>query len=222
MARVARYDGIADYYDAHLQEFTLASTAVVRGLLGSGPGRCLDLGCGTGLHFATLLELGWTTTGVDVSSDQLRLAAGRGVEVELIEADASSLPFPDASFDAVVSIFTHTDMDDYPSAVREGARVLVPGGRFVHVGLHPCFVGPFVRHTSEDKVPVLFAGYRSAGWTKDGPGLGEGLRRLVGTHHLPLAELLQAFVGTGLVLDRFDEPGDADYPHVLALAAHRL
>jgi SAM-dependent methyltransferase len=221
MPEVARYDGFADYYDERLREFTLASTDAVRRLLGPGPGRCLDLGCGTGLHLATMLELGWTTTGVDVSSDQLRLAGDRHGEVELVQADASSLPFDDGTFDAVASIFTHTDMDDYAGAVREAARVLVPGGRFVHVGLHPCFVGPFVRHTSEDLVPVLYPGYRDSGWTDDGPGLGEGLRRLVGTHHRPLAALLQELADSGLVLRRFEEPGDADYPHVLAVVAHR-
>jgi SAM-dependent methyltransferase len=223
MPGVARYDGFADYYDERLREFTLGSTEVVRGLLGPGPGRCLDLGCGTGLHLATLLELGWTTTGVDLSSDQLRLAADRHGDVELVQADASALPFDDCTFDAVVSIFTHTDMDDYAATVREGTRVLAHGGRFVHVGLHPCFVGPFSRYVGEDAPPELFSvpGYRDSGWTDDGPGLGEGLRRLVGTFHLPLAGLLQACADADLVLERFEEPPGAAYPRVLALAARK-
>jgi SAM-dependent methyltransferase len=221
MSGVARYDGFAEYYDEHLRDFTLRWTDVLRRLLGPGRGRCLDLGCGTGLHFATLLELGWTTTGIDLSADQLRLARARHGQVELVEADATSLPFADASFDAVVSVFTHTDMDDYSQAVSEGVRLLVPGGRFVHLGLHPCFVGPFARYTGEDEAPELFPGYRDSGWANDGPGLGEGLRRLVGTYHVPLAELLQAFVDAGLALDRFQEPGDGLYPRVLALVGHR-
>jgi SAM-dependent methyltransferase len=221
MSGVARYDGFAEYYDEHLRAFTLAWTDVVRRLLGPGPGRCLDLGCGTGFHLATLLELGWTPTGIDVSTDQLRLAEGRHENVELIQADATSLPFADGSFDAVVSIFTHTDMDDYPGAVREGTRVLASRGRFVHLGLHPCFVGPFSLNPEADSVPVLFPGYRDSGWTDHGPGLGPGLRRLVGTRHLPLADLLQAFADAGLVLTGFEEPGDADYPHILAVVARK-
>ena len=221
MSGVARYDGFAEYYDEHLRDFTLRWSDVLRRLLGPGPGRCLDLGCGTGLHLDTLLELGWTATGIDVSADQLRLARARHEEVELVEADASSLPFADASFDAAVSAFTHTDMEDYSAAVREGVRVLIPGGRFVHLGLHPCFVGPFSRYTGEDHAPELFAGYRDSGWAKDGPGLGEGLRRMVGTHHVPLAELLQTCVDAGLALYRFHEPGDGLYPRVLAVVGHR-
>jgi SAM-dependent methyltransferase len=221
MPGVARYDGIADYYDEHLRAFTLASTEVVRELLGQGPGRCLDLGCGTGLHFATLTDLGWTIAGIDLSADQLRLASERGGEAELVRADASELPFADGHFDAVVSIFIHTDMDDYAAAVREGARVLVHGGRFVHVGLHPCFAGPFSRYMGEDAPPELFPGYRDSGWTDDAPGLGEGLRRMVGTFHLPLADLLQACADAGLVLERFREPQGAAFPRVFALAARK-
>jgi SAM-dependent methyltransferase len=218
---VARYDGLAEWYDEHLQGFTLRWTDALRDLLGPGPGRCLDLGCGTGLHFATLAELGWTTTGIDLSADQLRLAAARDDAVEVVQGDASSLPFADATFDAVASIFTHTDIDDYPGAVREGMRVLVPGGRFVHLGLHPCFVGPFARQMPEDEVPVLFPGYRDTAWTDDAPGFREGLRRRVGMRHLPLADLLQAFVDAGLELDQFAEPGDGVFPHVFAVVGHR-
>jgi SAM-dependent methyltransferase len=218
---VARYDGLAEWYDENLRGFTLRWTDALRQLLGLGPGRCLDLGCGTGLHFPTLVELGWTTTGVDLSADQLRLAAARDDAVDVVQADASALPFEDARFDAVASIFTHTDIDDYPGAVREGARVLVPGGRFVHLGLHPCFVGPFARQVPEDEVPVLFPGYRDTNWTDDAPGFGEGLRRRVGMRHLPLADLLQAFPDAGLVLERFEEPGDGVFPHVFAVVGRK-
>jgi hypothetical protein len=113
-------------------------------------------------------------------------------------------------------------MDDYAGTVGEGVRVLARGGRFVHLGLHPCFAGPFARYTGEDQAPELFPGYRDSGWASDGPGLGEGLRRMVGTQHVPLAELLQALAAAGLALDRFEEPGDGLYPRVLAVAGYRL
>jgi SAM-dependent methyltransferase len=44
--------------------------------------------------------------------------------------------------DLVVSEFTHTDVDDFAVLAAETRRVLRPGGRFVYVGLHPCFTGP--------------------------------------------------------------------------------
>jgi len=222
MAPAARYDGLAEWYDENLREFTLASSGVLEQLLGPGPGRCLDLGCGGGLHFETLLGLGWRVTGVDLSVDQLGVARSRvGDGVELVRADAADLPFDGASFDAVASIFVHTDAEDYACILREAARVLRPGGRFVHLGLHPCFVGPFSRYQGPDEPPLLFPGYRDTAWTRDAPGLGEGLRRRIGTRHVPLGHLLNDVAGAGLTLERFEEPGETDYPRILALAARR-
>ena len=222
METSARYDGLADWYDENLRTFTLGSSGVLRALLGHGHGRCLDLGCGSGLHFEDLLALGWTVTGVDVSEDQLRLARRRAEgRVELVLADAASVPFPDGSFDAVASVFLHTDLSDYPLVLRETARVLRAGGRLVHLGLHPCFVGPFSRYQGPDAPPLLFSGYRNTDWTNDAPGFGEGLRRIVGSYHVPLADLQNALVAAGFRLDRFEEPVGHEFPRVLAIAATR-
>jgi len=70
----AHYDGVADWYDQHLVPGPQLTATVAR-LLGAGTGRCLDLGCGTGFHIATLERLGWRVTGVDLSEDQLFEAA---------------------------------------------------------------------------------------------------------------------------------------------------
>src|SRR4051812_9983004 len=107
----ARYDGHTAWYDAfasgELFE-SLRRDAVT--LLGDGPGRCLDLGCGTGRSAPHLRAVGWSVVGVDVSADQLEAAAELCDDVRL--ADAHALPFEDASFDAVISLLTHTDFDD--------------------------------------------------------------------------------------------------------------
>ena len=58
---------------------------------------------------------GWSPTGVDVSDDMLRLARARGLDV--VQADATALPFPDDSFDAAVSLWTHTDVGDFAGYV---------------------------------------------------------------------------------------------------------
>jgi SAM-dependent methyltransferase len=220
MPSTARYDGVADYYDENLREFTLAASETLAALLGPGPGRVLDLGCGSGLHFETFRSLGWTVTGIDASVDQLRIARDRGGDdVELVRGDAADLPFEDRSFGAVTAVFVHTDIGDYAAGLAEAARVLQPGGRLVHLGLHPCFTGPFSRYQGPDEPPFLFPGYRRTSWTKDAPGFGEGLRRIVGAYHLPLADLLNAFVAAGFRLERFEEPPGHDFPRVLAVAA---
>lgn len=50
-----------------------------------------------------------------------------------MQADATQLPFPDGSFDAAFSTFTHTDFDDFRGALQEVLRVLRDGGRFVYM-----------------------------------------------------------------------------------------
>lgn len=219
----ALYDGYAEWYDENIAPFGLAATDAIRSLLGSGRGRCLDLGCGTGLHLPTLIGLGWSVTGVDVSADQLRLARERvGEEVELVRVDASELPFPDGTFDAVLSAFTHTDVDDFEGLLREAARVLREGAPLVYVGLHPCFIGPHSRFVAAEGVPALHAGYRERRRYTEAPGISpEGLRAKVGAVHIPLGELVQAFLDTGFLLERFAEAGDRLYPPIIALQARR-
>jgi len=218
--RGARYDGYADWYDERLSDFTASATAYIFELLGDLAGRCLDLGCGGGVHLPAFRERGWSPVGVDLSVDQLRVARMRAPDVWLVRADGAALPFADRAFDAVVAAFVHTDLDDLAGTVREAARVLRPGGRFVHVGTHPCFVGPFSSYPGPDP-PVLHPGYRDMGWTMDAPGFGDGLRRRVGVRHVPLAELLNAVATAGLAVERALEPAGLDYPKVFALSARR-
>lgn len=220
----AHYDGVAAWYEAEFGPDPAPEVAdVVRRLVGPGPGRCLDVGCGTGFHLPLLRELGWTLTGVDLSEDQLQFARERAGEfAELIRADAADLPFEDGSFDLVFSAFTHTDMDDFAAVVADTARVLTPGGRFVYIGVHPCFVGPHSRFVQARGVPALELGYEERGRYTDAPGISPtGLRAKVGAVHLPLGDLLQTFLDEGLRIEAFAEPvcQGRVYPHWLALRA---
>jgi SAM-dependent methyltransferase len=221
---VARYDGVADWYERELAATELgdSSRRIVVRLLGDGVGDLLDVGCGGGSLAAELAERGWRVTGVDVSEDQLSLARGRGIEV--VRADATDLPFPDASFDAAVSVFTHTDIDDFPSAIAETARVLRPAAPFVYLGVHPCFIGPHSRFVGGEGVPELHPGYRETERYDDAPGITPGgLRAKVGAVHLPLAAFIHAFLDAGLRLERFEEPASSEreYPHLVALRLRR-
>jgi SAM-dependent methyltransferase len=220
---MARYDGIADWYDS---EFLGAShdpgrVAALR-LLGAGPGMLLDLGCGTGAHSVAFREHGWDVTGVDASADMLRRARERGLDVT--QADATALPFADASFDAVVSLWTHTDVDDFAGALREGARVLRSDKPFVYAGAHPCFIGPHALFRAGHGVPELYPGYRPGRrYDASEPGVfnPEGLRARVGATHVPLAEFLTAFAAAGLRIEYVEELGEEDYPFLVALLARR-
>jgi SAM-dependent methyltransferase len=218
----ARYDGLAEWYEQFRPALPEHELNALRRLLGPGDGRCLDLGCGTGVPTEAVTELGWSVVGVDISADLLGIARGRGLEV--VEAPGDALPFEDASFDAGVSFWTHTDIDEFSAAVAEVARVLRAGSPFVYMGVHPCFVGPHSRFLEAQGVPQLSVGYRQTG-RYDGSAFGvenpDGVRVRVGAVHLTLHDLLAAFTKVGLRIERFEELGERDYPHVVALRARR-
>jgi len=215
----SRYDGVADWYDTEFQPDALESEqweTLVR-LLDKPSGELLDIGCGTGAYDVGLTALGWDVTGVDVSEDMLRRARAKGVSA--LQADATSLPFDDASFDAAISMFTHTDFDDFPAVLREIARVLKPAARFVYLGPHPCFVGPHSEFVAAEGAPVFHEGwYRQIGAYDEAPGRsGAGLRIRIGTSfHRPLAVFLQEFLDAGFQLERIEEPEQREYAYTIA------
>jgi SAM-dependent methyltransferase len=219
----AAYDEIADWYEHEFlgpQDTRAADPLEIdhclRALLGPGSGTCLEVGCGTGVHAATVRELGWAPIGVDISTGMLRHARGR---LAIAMADAQRLPFRDKSLPVVISVMAHTDMPGYLAVVSEAARVLRPGGALVHVGVHPCFCGGFADRSKPQAV-VIKPGYRDGHWTKTS-WTNEGVRDKVGATHFPLPGLLHAFTDAGLALDRFAE-GGTPTPQVLAIRARKL
>jgi len=95
---------------------------------GIGPDtRVLDVGCGGGEFLVTAREAGARVTGVDPASGMRDLARTRGLDVR--DGDAARLPFADETFDVVTAVNALQFADDTTAALREFARVLVPGGR---------------------------------------------------------------------------------------------
>jgi SAM-dependent methyltransferase len=96
--------------------------------------RTLDAGCGTGVFLAELTALhpGVEPWGGDLSRDALRFAMQTGHH-RLAQFDVRRLPFPDASFDLLLSndVLQHLGRQGAAEAVREAVRVLRPGGLFL-------------------------------------------------------------------------------------------
>ncbi len=94
--------------------------------------RVLDVACGTGVVAVTAARLGATVTGFDLTPELLARArenaAIGGLSIDWYEGDAEALPFPDASFDVVVSQFGHMFAPRPLVVIGEMLRVLEPGG----------------------------------------------------------------------------------------------
>ena len=205
----ARYDGVAEWYEAMFASYahgekSAGRLAGVVGELGEGDAIVLDVGCGTGLHFDALRSRGVHVVGVDLSMDQLRIAARRSRA--LVQGDAINLPIKDGACELVVATFVHTDVDDFAAMMGEVERVLRPGGRFIYIGTHPCFIGPFVSRAGEREAGQLIvsSGYGNTELTFEGSGTSS-LKAKVGARNIPLGEFIASFLNAELVIERFEE-----------------
>jgi len=98
----------------------------------TGVADVLELGCGIGTVSHYLGDAyGWRVTGTDFDAAQVQEARRRYGEhdrLAFMQADATRLPFPDGSFDLVVSQNVFHHIPNWADAAREAARVLRPGG----------------------------------------------------------------------------------------------
>lgn len=122
-----------DILEGYLKYFTPVTDRIAETLVDRcqpSAQACLDLCCGQGNLTALLVEAGGDVSGLDFSARMLELAAQRAPTARLVESDAADMPFEDNVFDHVFCSFGMMHLPDQPAALREIARVLMPGGRF--------------------------------------------------------------------------------------------
>ncbi len=93
----------------------------------------LDAGCGTGIFTLDILSSGSKVMGLDISPPMLMRAGKKlkGYPFQMVLADMLKLPFPESSFDKVVSVTALEFIEDGKDAVGELFRVTKRGGRIV-------------------------------------------------------------------------------------------
>lgn len=90
----------------------------------------LDIGCGFG-EFTNIVFNQMIDTGIDVSQEDLKLAAERKKYKKLLWADARNLPIENNSFNTALSVSTIEHIDNVQKVFSETFRVLKPGGVFI-------------------------------------------------------------------------------------------
>jgi ubiquinone/menaquinone biosynthesis C-methylase UbiE len=173
-------------------------TSKLRKTLGHDPGvfpRALEIGAGTGYFGLNLMLAGVVEEAVatDISPGMLRAlsesAAGLGLELETACCQASSLPFPDGSFDLVFGHAVLHHLPDLGAAFREFRRVLRPGGVIAFCG-EPSHYGDRLalmpKRGALAVAPLwralIGAGRRAASSNGAGPSEEERLEQLVDVH----------------------------------------
>ncbi len=175
-ARISpRYDLMNSLMTGGMHHRWKRVTADLTGRNAVGP--ALDVATGTGDLAFALADCSNVTevVGVDLLPEMLsianrRRAAGSNYAqtVHFVQGDALRLPFPDDSFVGATAGFSLRNMPDVPSAIREMARVVAPGGRVTTLELTPMppgiasSMGRFYFHRVVPLMGQLVAGERTA------------------------------------------------------------
>jgi SAM-dependent methyltransferase len=144
-----------------IAEFSAAEAELFVDSLGIQPAmQVLDVACGTGNLAIPAARKGARVTGVDIASNLLmqarQRAAAEGLQITFEEGDAEQLPFPDAHFDVVMTMFGAMFAPDPDRVAAELARVCRHRGKIAMANWTPDgFTGKMFRLTSRYLPPPV-------------------------------------------------------------------
>ncbi|MGN6380206.1 MAG: class I SAM-dependent methyltransferase [Gaiellales bacterium] len=208
------WSDIAGWYDQLVEagsgphETALACTMAMAGDVAGQT--VLDIACGQGLATRALARAGAHVTGIDATANMLdharRYEREQPLGIRYVEDDARVLATQaDCSADGVNCQLGLMDIPDLEPTLAAVHRVLRPGGWFVFVIGHPCFLAPdAVTTPAPSGIPGrLVSGYfEERFWRSTNP---QGVRR-AGNHHRTLSTYLNGLVAAGFAIEAVAEP----------------
>ena len=181
-------------------------------LLGVQPGEAvIDVACGQGVLCRALHEKGAQMTGVDAATELIAAARQRsGDAIRYLVGDARNLSFlPDARFAAAACVLAIQNVHPIAPVFAGVSRLLVPGGRFVLVMMHPCFRGP--KETSwgwDEPNKVQYRRVDRYLLPRKSPIVthpGSEPDRYTWSFHKPIGDYVKALRNAGLLIDAIEE-----------------
>ena len=191
-------DGADAEYDEQI--LPLAATHL------TGAADVLDVGAGEGQVARVAAVTGARRViGVDPVAAQVSVGRHRGGGVLYGRAEAGALPFPAASFDAVVACLVFEHITDTDGALAEVGRVLRPGGRFLFFLNHPLLQAPGSGWIDDHILDEQY--WRIGPYLNEDSSLEEVEKGVfVPFVHRPLSRYVNAMTDAGLVIRRMEEP----------------
>jgi SAM-dependent methyltransferase len=196
------YDQMADIYadDAEVEPMkTTYDRPTILAMAGDVRGkRVLDVGCASGVLTRLFVERGASVVGIDVNPRLIERARERlGDRAEFRVTDiAQPLPFEDASFDVVAASLVLHYLARWGPPLREFARILRPGGRFVMSTHHP---------THDLEIGPPGASYFDTVLLTDTWQVG-GRDYEVRFYHRPISAIVDDLADAGFLVERIPEP----------------
>jgi SAM-dependent methyltransferase len=196
------YDQMADVYadDAEVEPMKATyDRPTILAMAGDvGGKRVLDVGCASGVLTRLFVERGASVVGIDLNPRLIERARERLADrAEFRVADiAQPLPFEDASFDVVAASLVLHYLASWGPPLREFARILRPGGRFVMSTHHP---------THDLEIAPPGASYFDTVLMTDTWQVG-GRAYDVRFYHRPISAIVDALADAGFLVERIPEP----------------
>jgi SAM-dependent methyltransferase len=195
----ARAAGHDSYWNFHRDQFLQIVPPPGR--------RTIDIGCGEGRLTRCLKGLGHNVVGIDTSPSLIAAARGLDPSVDIRLADAAALPFDDVSADLAIAFMSLHDMNAMPTAVREVARVLEPGGRFCVAIVHPInSAGRFETTVADEPAPFVIKGSYLGTFDYSDAVERDGLSMTFHSQHRPIESYFLALEEAGLLVEALREP----------------
>ncbi len=171
----------------------------------------LDMACGQGLATRALAEAGATTSviGVDSAAPMIDLARQRTDPAApvsyVVDAVAHLASIANRAVDGVTCQLGLMDIADLDATLVTARRVLSPGGWFIAIIGHPCFLAPHATTTQLDGQParVVHDYFQEGLWRSSNP---HGIRGRAGNYHRTLATYLNALSRAGFSIEEIAEP----------------